>query len=226
MIMKNRKTLSIIFTFIALLLVLSQVFVFRSSKSSIPKEILTLLESKSLQNAVLFHSFMFSMANEGIQLDGIQTITSEKDETGIQINRHESYFVIFVPLSEDVCSSCIDHAINSVREFFDDFSSNDRFILLAQGTNPLLNSRVYNKHIYTDFPDTFILNIKYNTEKKPFYFVLKDNMEASMFFVPNFLMPELTERYLNIISKKYFEMTDNNFITNTLIELELSEFVR
>ena len=218
---KNQNILSIASAIIlVLLLILSQAYVVKRAKS-IPASIMTSLESATIQSAVLYNSLMFSMLNAGIQLDGIQSIASESDGKFIQINKNETYFVIFVPLSEDICNSCVDYAINSVREFFDDFSESDRFILLAQGRNPVLRSRVYNKQIYHDIPDTLALNLINNPENKPFYFVLNDNMEASMFFIPNALMPELTDKYLDIILKKHFanrvSVTLNN---NKILDLK------
>ena len=200
--MKNKKMLYIAFAIPVLLLILSQIFVLRNSKSSIPEEIMTSLDSKNLQNVILYNSFIFAMANEGIKFEETQTMIPEKEEAVFQINNHESFFVIYFPLLEDVCSSCIDFAINSVRDHFDDFSSSDRFLVIAQGKNPYLNSRIIKKHLYENYPGTFLEHIKYNSEKKPFYFVLNKNMEASMFFIPSYNMPELTKRYLDIISKK------------------------
>ena len=206
MIMKNRKIVVITSTLLVLLF-LSQLFVLKRSTSSNSNKRMTSLESCTLQNAILYNSFMFAMMNDGVKLERLQEITTEWNGKVIPININKPVLIIFVPLSDDICSSCVNYAINSVRDSFDDFSKNDRIFLLAQGRNPILKSRVYNKPIYHEIPDSYILNLITTPEKKPFYFVVDDNMEASMFFVPNSLMPELTEKYLKLVAKRYFNET-------------------
>ena len=148
---------------------------------------------------------MFTMTNDGVNLEGLCKTVFERYDKEISISNNNPFFVLYFPFSEDICSSCVVNAVNAVREIFDDFSENTRIVVLAEGRNPHLNSRILGKPVYHDVPaDSCGINRITNPQNMPFYFIFKANMEASMFFIPNALMPELTERYLNIIREKYF----------------------
>jgi len=69
--MKNRKIIFIIvFAVLILLLIFTQMLVVKHSKS-VPKEISSLLEKSTLQSIVLYNSFMFTMTNDGVNLEGL-----------------------------------------------------------------------------------------------------------------------------------------------------------
>jgi len=204
--MKNRIFIGITFAVIVLLLFIPQQLAIKSSKATIDS-FKPSLESATLQSNILYNSFMFAIMNDGINLEKLRNIIVERNNKNIPTNINKPFFIIYIPYSGGGCSSCIDYAINSVKEFFDDFSENDQFIIISQGKNPYVNSRNYRKPILHDVEDSYGLHLINNSENKPFYFILGDNSEASIFFAPNASMPDLTKRYLTIVMNRYFSET-------------------
>ena len=96
---EKRKIVSIIYIIIILSLIISQLLVMKHD-NSLQNTLRPALVSPTLQSVILYNTFQFSTANEGIKLDGLQTITSENDSMASSFNTNKSIFVIYVPLSE------------------------------------------------------------------------------------------------------------------------------
>jgi len=204
--MKNRYIVSkaiklFIFTII---IILSIIIIIKNYKLSINVTNLS-NETSILHNELLKNSLEFNLMNDCIKMEGIKDFLINRDINIISAKNNEYIFAIYIPLSMDNCSSCINYAINTVKDAFNDFSENKRIVILGQGRNPYLNSRIYKKTIYHEVPDSIGFNSIYNPESKPFYFILNSDMNASMFFIPNSIMTDLTDQYLSIIQKRFFK---------------------
>ncbi|MDR2037253.1 MAG: hypothetical protein LBQ60_04950 [Bacteroidales bacterium] len=169
------------------------------------KNITEKVETADLQNVILYNSFLFSMVNDGKDLNNLEVYTDSKNKFFLFDSIRTSTLMICIPPSEDICSSCIDYAVNSVKDFFPDFSSNGNIIIFSHTIDSRIKNRIHEKKIYRCFSDDCILGLTNNIENKPFYIITDTDRKANMFFVPNSLMPELTSRYLKIVSDRYFK---------------------
>jgi len=97
-------------------------------------------------------------------------------------------------LSGNMCNVCIDFAIDKVQKIFPDYSKNEKIILLSYNMNSRLKDNYYGKKIFSYSYGE--LGLKIEKYHEPYYFILNKEMDVKMFFIPDKLYPELTEKYL------------------------------
>ncbi len=198
----NKKTIYTLIAVCVLSIIGLQIFVL-SQSSAAEKRAQTYLEAIKMQGEILYRDFKYSMINAGNLMENNRVYTDPNASFFLFDSINAPALMICVPESNQ-CSSCIDNAVNSVRDFFPDFSRNNRIILFSQISGSRLSSRVSRKHIYRCVSDSCNLGIINSEEQKPFYVVVHPDRRMSMFFIPDVLMPDLTKQYLNMIKEKYF----------------------
>ncbi len=193
-----KKSIYILFIFITVL-VLTQIFILTDRK-----ELKSTLESGKLQSGILYHAFINSVMTDGCILNDITVSKSQGQPFLLFDSLAFPALIIGIPLSEDICGSCVDYAVNTVSNFFPDFSNNERIVVLSHVSDPNVKERVYRKSVYRYLSDSCQLGLRGMIISKPFYVIIDKDKKANMFFVPNSLMPDLTKQYLAIVRKRYF----------------------
>lgn len=102
------------------------------------------------------------------------------------------------------CSACFNFALNKIREHFEDFESNNRVILIYDDENMRVHKNMFGKMPYVT-TDRNALSIPLEKSNIPFLFILDNEMKAKQIFVPEKGMPDLTDEYLSIIKRRYFQ---------------------
>ena len=94
-------------------------------------------------------------------------------------------------------------AIGKIKQYFPDLFYSNKIILIGSETDPRLNDNFYGKQIYS-FSST---NLGFSLEKGgiPFFFIIDKNGKVEMIFIPDHSVPVYTDKYLDVIKKKYFD---------------------
>ena len=197
----NKKYSTLLIVILCLCVISFQlIFIF---KIRVNRDQNQLYEPTGLQRAVLYESFMFSNINADKIIENILVYPRSGQPFFLCDSIYAPTLVICVPHSTETCITCIDDIINSVQEVFENFSQNQRIMILAHKDEVRLNSRVIKKPIFRYISDDW-LNSFENKQNKPFYFIVDSDRKMSMFFMPNSIMRDLTTRYLTIVENKYF----------------------
>ncbi len=195
------KDVIIIILGLILVFLIVQIFVLRNGNSQMSD---VDPESTRLQREILYESFIYSTTNEGSIIGNIEVYEDSDKPFFLFDSISLPILMIVMPPTEDICNSCINYAVHSVKYFFPDFLDNKRVIVFSHKLNSRIKSQMDRKKMYYCVSDSCKLGLIHGQASKPFYVVLNPDRKASMFFTPNNLMPELTDRYLKIVKEKYF----------------------
>lgn len=114
------------------------------------------------------------------------------------------------------CTACVNFGLDKLQEYFKDFASNNRIILIYDDENMRVSGSMFGKMPYVT-KDRYILGLPMEKSNTPFIFLLDSDMKAKQFFVPEKEMPSLTDEYLSIIKKRYFSNVAHDFQNNNKI---------
>lgn len=101
--------------------------------------------------------------------------------------------IIYIPSSQNVCMSCINYAILSVKENIPNIYNSKNCCIVSAKHLPILQERIYKKKIF-HLEDTISLNVSY-----PIYFLLTENINIILPFIPNAQYATFCEKYLRNI---------------------------
>lgn len=151
------------------------------------------LESALLQNDVISTSdgtyflkpdmIMYSRSGDSVRLSEIK----------------EKEFMLVLRYSNQCCSSCVDDIISKMGEFQ---KSNADIDVLLLTTNQIMEDDRTFRHITKIFPkvyNVFALNISIEQDIVPYLFLINNECQILDIFIPHKELPQLTERYLNMI---------------------------
>lgn len=153
-------------------------------------------------------NFVTAIMNSNLSVRDI----SIKDSLGQVFLLNEIFKDRHLPLlvcrfSEQHCESCVDFAIRQFRQQIDSIGDNNILFLgmyknnkIFNRTKPLYN--IQNMDVY----NSYYLNIPAEELGYPYYFVLHDDLTVSDVFVPDKSIPILSNNYLYMINKRYFNI--------------------
>ena len=108
--------------------------------------------------------------------------------------------------NETYCKSCVDHSLEALLDYKDEIGI-DNILIMATSENIRKLKAFVNKFENSNIK---IINIiskidlpieKYNV---PYFFVISNNLQIQMLFVPIKELPENTFRYLQVVSDRFF----------------------
>jgi hypothetical protein len=104
------------------------------------------------------------------------------------------------------CDACVEFQINMVKEYLDKIGKYNILFITAYSNlrNLLLFNKIYSMGcpIYAIEDNT--LQIPIEEENEPFFFEIDKNMRTNQVFIPRREIPDLTKKYLGMMSKRYF----------------------
>lgn len=143
------------------------------------------------------------LSNEGLEINNIKLFygndTSKIEHLYDLINKPTLIYYV----SGKMCSSCIQFGIKKTKEYFGEFENNVNVILLASDMTPREKRALYNNECYSFFDENEKLSIPIEDTNLPFFFVIDTNKKVTMFFLPDSTNPIFTEKYLEIISRRF-----------------------
>lgn len=147
------------------------------------------------------------LSNEGLEINNLKLFygndTSKIELLYDLINKPTLVYYV----SGKMCSSCIQFGIKKAKEYFGEFENNPNVILLVSDMTPREKRALYNNQCYSFFDENEKLNIPIETTNLPFFFVIDTNKKVTMFFLPDSTNPIFTEKYLEIISRRFIKHT-------------------
>ena len=102
------------------------------------------------------------------------------------------------------CSACIHFALDKLLQGFKDFKSNKRILLIYDDENMRVYESTFGKISYVS-TNRNVLGLPIESTNTPSLFILDNDLKNKQFFVPEKEMPELTDEYLSIIKRRYFD---------------------
>jgi hypothetical protein len=107
--------------------------------------------------------------------------------------------------SEFYCESCVSYAILKIKNRVDSLGKNNILFLGMYENNTslkILKSQynIQDMNVY----NTGVLPLPAEKMGFPYYFMLDSTLRVTDVFVPDKAVPELTDRYLKMVEKKYF----------------------
>ncbi len=112
--------------------------------------------------------------------------------------------LIYIPEADNVCMSCVDYAISSVKKAFVDFDKRTDIGIVSQAYNPDLKERIINKKVYF-LQDKRALISVHNEFNNPLYLVINKEYQVISSFVPNANFDNLTRSYLSKVETGLLE---------------------
>jgi len=103
--------------------------------------------------------------------------------------------------SGDMCNLCIDFVIKELKENFGEYYANKHIQLLSSNLNPRLKESYYGKKVLSLV--SINMGIPYEKKGIPFLFILNENKELELMFIPDKRYPELTNFYLKTIKDRF-----------------------
>lgn len=197
----RKIVINIILTFGIILLVFTEIFLFLRIKDY---NNIKLINSSSLSLIqMLKNEISNGFSNNDVEIK--PTIVScGLNDTLYEVfpdPKHLPAFIVYIPYSENTCSSCITYAIEKAKSFFKDFESDPRISLISDSPMYFLNERYFKKKILYLNSKDHKLGIPADNDKNPHYFIITKENKVNLFFSPNSLYPEITEKYFEQINR-------------------------
>ncbi len=107
--------------------------------------------------------------------------------------------ILFFRFSGNFCDGCNEFVIRKLQEHFDNFSHNDKIVLLGKNINPRLKENYNGKKVLSYKND--YLGLPFEELDFPFMFVIDENRLVKMIFLPDKTFPGYFDSYLKFIKE-------------------------
>ena len=107
--------------------------------------------------------------------------------------------ILFFRFSGNFCSGCNEFVIRKLQEHFDNFSENDKIILLGKNISPRLKANYFGKKVLSYKNND--LGLPFDKFDFPVMFVIDENKLVKMVFLPDKTFPGYFDSYLKYIKK-------------------------
>jgi hypothetical protein len=115
---------------------------------------------------------------------------------------HSHHLILY--FSGDMCTPCINYCIRKIEEYFPDYKNSDNILFLAKSIDYRYRESFYGKPILC-ITDNNYHPINLNV---PFYFVINQDMQVELLFIPDEQLPEYTDIYLGAVKSRFFAHAD------------------
>ena len=167
------------------------------------------LESKLSDAQLIYQDLIYdnklALMNLGYKLKDIEISYNGEDSNAWLLSESISKpsLIIYIPFSEDLCSSCVRYAITKVENAYPSLVQNNRVQIITSNYNPLVKSRVYKINILYLSIENPKLNIPADRDEieiLPRYLIVNKDLIITSFFTPNSQYPERTDDYLQSVT--------------------------
>ena len=174
------------------------------------KQNVTLSHQNSSENDEL-HAYQINFAtnirNSNIRLEEVPVKDSLSNVLLLKdVLKNSQEQILVCRFSELHCESCVNFSIQLFRHWADSIGKNNTLFLGSYRSNKIFNRAkplygIHNLNVY----NVSELNIPAEELGFPYYFVLDSALRVTDVFVPDKAVPELTDKYLKMIHKRYFD---------------------
>ncbi len=197
--MKKLIVAILVIALLGLLLFDIYVLTFQKHSNCIEEEI-----NQKQKDVSIFQNQILSYIYENELLD-IADCELYKEETPFRLfDIIANEPVLVLRFSEFNCNACVDFLTNQIKENFVDYLTNPKIVLIYDSETMRLPQNIFEKPVFLTQKKN-LLGLPMEKFNTPFMFILDKDMKAEQFFVPEMAMPELTNKYLTIIKRRYFK---------------------
>lgn len=125
---------------------------------------------------------------------------SDRNDT-IKLHQLASEGILVLRFSGETCNSCIDFALERLKQTYPDFAHNDRIILLSSQVATRLKKAYYGKSIYSLYNED--VELPFDQYRTPYFFYLRGSLEYKLFFIPDQNQTKVTDFYLNTVKQRF-----------------------
>jgi hypothetical protein len=163
-----------------------------------------------LQNPDELHTlrvnFAAEIGNSDIRLKDITAKDSLNNMIPLQdFFRNGRSKILVCRFSDLHCETCIDYSIRMLLQWVDSIGKDKILFLGAYRNNKIFNRQ---KPLYgidaLETVNTIALHIPAEDLGYPYYFVLDSTLRISNVFIPDKGVPNVTNKYLELVKEKYF----------------------
>ncbi|MFT3737654.1 MAG: hypothetical protein QM786_02750 [Breznakibacter sp.] len=104
------------------------------------------------------------------------------------------------------CSVCVIFALDKIKEHLSGYEGTNRIIYIYDEERLKQPNITPKANTYLS-QNRQVLGLPMEQKNNPFFFLLTKDMKADLFFVPEKSMPTLTDEYLKIVKKRFFEQS-------------------
>ena len=170
--------------------------------------ILTENTNKTNNREWLNLNFDSGLENNGIKLDNVIVRDSQNKEMRLQdLFKSGRSQVLVSRFTSLCCESCAIYSIQKACSFADSINTENIVFLGFYENTKILNllKQQYGIHKKEVYNTMDFFNIPVEKQSYPYYFVLGRDLKISDVFLPDKMCPDLTNRYLDRVAKKYFK---------------------
>lgn len=200
--LKKFATSQVLYTVgIAFIIINSLLIYQKSVNRRLVSDFETELKKESLENSVLTDMIFKNMRS--VQLHFLMKILPLE---GTEQRLHRNLFVW--RYFDNYCNTCIEEEFININKYSALIGS-ENIVILGSVKNMLeLNMALLTRNLedvkHFDMPDSVFNFAGDGYKNRPFYFVLDSNGYANMIFYPDPRIPDLTGKYFDIVTNKYF----------------------
>lgn len=145
------------------------------------------------------------LGNEGLDVKNIKLYYGNDTSKTVFLYDLIKKPTLIYYVSGKMCSDCIRFGVNKTKEYFGEFENNPNAILITTDVMPREKKFLYNNHCYSYVDNSETLNLPIEATSVPFFFVMETDRKVSMFFLPDSTNPIYTEKYLEIVSRRFIK---------------------
>lgn len=108
----------------------------------------------------------------------------------------------------DTITPCYQQMLEQVKHIFPDYDQRDDIIFLSNDLDFKLRDSYFNKQVYANVH--FNSGLPFDSYNAPLLFLLNEDMKLDLVFVADKQTPDYTEKYLQIIRKRFFQSDVEN----------------
>ena len=206
MLFTNKKW---IFLFTVLMVLLNVFLLYKLfSLKKYHKDILNTIEIFQNNQLRSYHTnFNINLLSNGVSLENSILTDSTNHKVTINDLFHGEDNLLICRFSELHCQECVTYSILKLIKMSENTGKNHIVFLGSYENNKSMN--IMKKYLgLQDRPIYNVLNLDIPAEEigLPYYFTVDKTFKISNLFVPDKLLPNLTNNYLEMINKRYFTM--------------------
>lgn len=138
------------------------------------------------ENAILSNSLLYS---------GIDTANT------IYLSELATSRRLILSFTGGMCTPCIKYSVDKLKEHFPNEFQSEKILFICSDIEERFNIGYYDKSVYSPVNGYSLpINVKV-----PTYYILDSDFIAELFFLPDDMVPKLTDAYLSAIKERFFK---------------------
>jgi hypothetical protein len=189
----TNKVLIIIVSLLAIILIFDTFALYKKS------------EAVSTDTPPVYNSLKYNFSNTLIhnlsKLDRVDVFYENDSIKNFNLIDSINTTTLIFRFSGKMCDQCVFFVIEKIKERFENYSSDQRIVLLASDITPRAKT-FYEKRILTLMKD---LDGELEEGQIPYLFIIDKDHKKQFVFVPDKSCPKLTEEYLRVLKTRFFK---------------------